>query len=129
MVNLNKNRNFNVNMEFREKLLTDISAEIEAKFGRRNPKICKRNNYEFKKESIYRRIKDGKHYNEKDWPDCNSILLRNIGEDSAEEKSRHSIPVISESVISLKMQNNWYVSKGNLLIFFLSHKTEIVFES
>lgn len=78
METLNRNRKFNIDMTYREDVLTAISAKIEAKYGRKKPKICEYRDYEVNKEKINKEIHNKKHFNEKDWPDFESILLENV---------------------------------------------------
>jgi hypothetical protein len=80
---LNQEKNFNMDMAYREKILSKITSMIESRARRGKPTICDFSNYEKNKEVIEGEIKRKKHFIEEDWPGCvDQIMesLRNIRE-------------------------------------------------
>lgn len=75
MINLNRDQRFNMDMTYREEVLSKISSLIESKYGRLKPTICDYSNFEKNKDIIEGEIKSKKHFNEKDWPDCVKVFL------------------------------------------------------
>lgn len=78
MDRLNTERKFNMDMEYREEVLSKISKVIESKIGRTKPTICDISNFEKNKEVIEGDIKRKKHFNEKDWPNCVDIFFNSL---------------------------------------------------
>lgn len=75
MIILNRESKFNANMQYREHVLTVISATIQAKIGFLSPKVCEVSHYEVNKELIELEIKNKKHFCENDWLDCVKIFF------------------------------------------------------
>lgn len=78
MVVLNRDRRFNIDMTYRENILTGIASKIEKKFGREKPRICECREYEANKDVINKEIAKKKHSSEQDWSDCAAILLVDV---------------------------------------------------
>lgn len=72
---LNDIPKFNADMSYREEVLTKITAQIELKFGREKPTICKYQEYESNKDEINNIVLSKKHVSESDWEGCDKILL------------------------------------------------------
>lgn len=75
MAILNRDRQFNVDMAYREKVLTSICKKIEAKSGRQKPLVCEYQAYERNKAQFTERLKMLKHFCDKDFPDWEKDLL------------------------------------------------------
>jgi hypothetical protein len=78
MAHLNRDHKFNMDMSYREDVLSKVSATIEAKFGRSKPTICDYSRYEKNKELIEGEIRRKKHYSETDWLDCVKVFLDSL---------------------------------------------------
>lgn len=74
MNNLNRDQKFNMDMSYREEVLSKISSLIESKSGRMKPTICDFSNFEKNKDIIEGEIKSKKHFSENDWPDCVKVF-------------------------------------------------------
>lgn len=62
-------------MSYREAVLTQIIATVEDKIGLGKPTICENSRYETYKETIESEIKQKKHFDEADWPNCVEVLV------------------------------------------------------
>lgn len=78
MNHLNKDKHFNLNMLYREQVLSKISSMIESKNGRDKPTICEASEFEKNKEIIEKEVQRKKHFSEKDWPGCVDEILETI---------------------------------------------------
>ena len=78
MTILNKNHRFNVDMSYREEVLTSITMKIEEHLGRLKPSVYEYREYERNKTNITERLKNLKHLTEKDMPDWEKVLLKDI---------------------------------------------------
>lgn len=65
-------------MDYREVVLTKIAKQLEEKFGPGKPSVYEYCDYERNKEQIVESIKKAKHFNEKDFPGSEKILLKDI---------------------------------------------------
>lgn len=95
---LNRDREFNINMAHREEVLTTIAKQLEDKFGRQKPSVYEYRDYERNKSQVTERVKNLKHFSEKDLSGSEEVLLKSIkvdrigldnisSEDSGDEKS------------------------------------------
>ena len=75
---LNRDRLFNLDMSHREEVLTKIVDQIEAKFGRGRASVFESRDFERNKSQIEDKIQKMKHFNEKDFPDSEKILLKDV---------------------------------------------------
>lgn len=75
---LNRNKRFNVDMTYREEILTSIAGKIEVKFKRLKPHICEYREFERNKNEIVDQLKIKRHFTAEDWPDCDKFLLENV---------------------------------------------------
>ena len=75
---LNLNQKFNIDMKYREQILSSIAGKIEAKFRRLKPHICEFREFERKKTQVVEELKLKPHFSETEWPDCDKILLENL---------------------------------------------------
>jgi CRISPR/Cas system Type II protein with McrA/HNH and RuvC-like nuclease domain len=73
---LNLNHKFNLNMSFREDVLTKICKQLEDKFGRKQPGVYDVKEMEKNREIIKERIEKMDHFNERDFPDSQIELLK-----------------------------------------------------
>lgn len=71
---LNPLKRFNIDMNYREDILTKVAKAIEEKSKRQKPMVCEYKKYEVNKTEINDDIKKSKHFDEKDFPDCDKIL-------------------------------------------------------
>jgi hypothetical protein len=78
MAALNREQKFNMDMTYREVVLSAVSASIEAKFGRTKPTICDYSRYEKNKEVIEGEIRRKKHLSEEDWPECEKVFVDSL---------------------------------------------------
>jgi hypothetical protein len=78
MAMLNKNQQFNVDMKYREEVLTSITKRIEEKFGILKPSVYEYREYERKQTQINDRILNIKHFAVTDFPDWEQFLLKGI---------------------------------------------------
>lgn len=72
------NDNFNMDMSYRENVLTKISSLIDSQVERDEPKTYSFLEYEKNKKSIVKEIEGKEHFNEKDWPGCLKEILESI---------------------------------------------------
>jgi hypothetical protein len=75
---LNQNKNFNMDMTYREEILTKIASIIQSKAKRGKPTICDYSNYEKNKDIIEGEIKRKKHFSEEDWPGCVEEITKSL---------------------------------------------------
>ncbi|KAG5669657.1 hypothetical protein PVAND_017541 [Polypedilum vanderplanki] len=72
---LNVTKKFNLDMAYREEVLTHISRELETLFGRQKLPVFEYKDFEKRKTDIMENIKKGKHFSEDDFPNSEKILL------------------------------------------------------
>lgn len=82
---LNRNQKFNVDMTYRQNVLTSIAEKIETKFGRGKPVIYEYREYEQRKPEIHGEIKNKKHFFETDWPESVKVLLDKVKSSTVQE--------------------------------------------
>lgn len=82
---LNLDHKFNVDMTYREEVLTAIATKIETKFKRSKPTVYDYNMYEIKKAEVNEEIRKKKHFSESDWPESEKVLLENVKISTATE--------------------------------------------
>lgn len=82
---LNLSQKFNLDMKYREEVLSSIAEKIEARFKRLKPHISEFREFERNKTQIVQEIKNKKHFSEKDWPDCEKFLLENVKSSNIQE--------------------------------------------
>jgi len=82
---LNRNQEFNVNMVFREEVLSSISTKIDSKFKRTKPRVCEYRDYERNKSVIHDEVIRTHHHSERDWPECYNVLLESIKKEPVQE--------------------------------------------
>lgn len=76
MAILNRDRRFNTDMTYREEVLTHIARQLEQRFKRQKLLVYEYREYERKKIQINEEVKIARHFNEKDFPENEKILLQ-----------------------------------------------------
>lgn len=87
---LNLNQKFNVDMRYREAILSSIAKKIEVHFGRLKPYICEYRDYDPSKAKISEEIQKAKHFAAVDWPGCEKVLLEDLQGATTEEFEQFS---------------------------------------
>lgn len=82
---LNLNQKFNLDMKYREEVLSLIAEKIETKSSRMKPHTYDFREFERNKSRIVDDIKNQQHFSEKDWPECEKVLLENLKTLSVQE--------------------------------------------
>jgi hypothetical protein len=92
MKTLNVTKKFNLDMTYREDVLTHIARELETLFGRQKLPVFDYKDFEKRKTDIAEDIKKAKHYSEDDFPNNEKILLEKfrIKEQDLDEVSSDS---------------------------------------
>lgn len=85
MKDLNLNQKFNLDMKYREGVLSGIAEKIEDKFKRMKPQIFDFREFERNKATIVEDIKKKNHFSEAEWPGCEKILLENVQASNSEQ--------------------------------------------
>lgn len=117
---LNRNQKFNIDMTYRQDVLSSIAEKIESKFGRLKPLIHEYRDYEQRKSEIHTEIRNKKHFSERDWPESAKVLLDKIKSSTVQEFESVSSESENEfndkrrplSMASIRFQNRRSRSKS-----------------
>jgi uncharacterized protein (UPF0305 family) len=76
MTILKKNNNFNVDMSYREVVLTNITKKIVNIIGQLKPSVYEFREYDENKAQITERLKTMKHFTQENFPNWEQVLLQ-----------------------------------------------------
>jgi hypothetical protein len=94
---LDRDHTFQVDMAYREEILSKIAKTIETKFKQNKPYVCEYLRYESMKSQVTEETKKRKHFCKEDWPGCERALLDLIKASSTRREARELEMVSSES--------------------------------
>lgn len=71
---LNRQERFNVDMTHREDVLTKLAKEIESRSKRQKATVHDYKKYEISRRQLTEDLKNLKHFDESDFPDCHQFV-------------------------------------------------------